>query len=54
MEHNIEYYFEKYLSDKGENGYSNVYNEVFSPRRNDFIRLLEQKEPKEKVGNQYK
>ena len=41
MEHNIEYYFEKYLSDKGENGYSNVYNEVFSPRRNHFIRLLE-------------
>ena len=37
----IEFYFEKYLSDKGENGYSNVYNEVFSPRRNDYVKLLE-------------
>ena len=41
MENNIEFYFEKYLSDKGENGYSNVYNEVFSPRRNDYVKLLE-------------
>jgi len=37
----IEFYFEKYLSDKGENGYSNVYNDVFSPRRNECINLLE-------------
>lgn len=37
----IEFYFEKYLSDKGENGYSNVYNEVFSSRRDECINLLE-------------
>jgi hypothetical protein len=37
----IEFYFEKYLSDKGENGYSNVYNDVFGPRRYDPIKLLE-------------
>jgi len=41
MENNIEFYFEKYLSDKGENGYSNVYNDVFSPRRDECINLLE-------------
>jgi hypothetical protein len=37
----IEFYFEKYLSDKGENGYSNVYNEVFSSRRDECVNLLE-------------
>jgi hypothetical protein len=37
----IEFYFEKYHSDKGENGYSDVYNDVFNPRRDDDILLLE-------------
>lgn len=37
----IEFYFEKYHSDKGANGYSNVYNDVFSPLRDECINLLE-------------
>ena len=37
----IEFYFEKYLSDKGINGYSDVYNEIFTPDRDKFITLLE-------------
>ena len=41
MENSINYYFEKYLSDKGENGYSDIYDEIFSSRRNDFVTLLE-------------
>jgi len=41
MENNIGFYFEKYLSDKGANGYNDVYDEVFSPRRYDFVNLLE-------------
>ena len=40
MEH-INDYFKFYLSDKSENGYGDVYNEVFSPRRNDYVKLLE-------------
>ncbi len=38
---NIEFYFNKYQSDKFVNGYSGVYNELFEPRRNDPIKLLE-------------
>lgn len=41
MENNISYYFEKHLSDKGANGYSDVYDEVFSPRRNNEVTVLE-------------
>lgn len=41
MENKISYYFEKYLSDKGANGYSDVYDEIFSSRRNTPVRLLE-------------
>jgi hypothetical protein len=37
----IEFYFEKYFSDKNVNGYSDVYNDVFSPWKNNNIRLLE-------------
>ena len=38
---NISYYFEKYLSDKSVNGYSEIYDEVFHSRRNENIKLLE-------------
>ena len=41
MEKDINYFFEKHLSDKAENGYGNVYNDYFTPRRNDEISLLE-------------
>jgi hypothetical protein len=41
MENDISYYFNKYLSDKAINGYSEVYNELFTPRRYDDIKLLE-------------
>lgn len=41
MEQDINYFFEKHLSDKSENGYGNVYNDYFTPRRNDQITLLE-------------
>jgi len=41
MEKDINYYFDKYLSDKSINGYGNVYNDYFSPRINDEITLLE-------------
>jgi SAM-dependent methyltransferase len=37
----IEYYFEKHLTDKGVNGYSNVYNELFAPKRYEKVNLLE-------------
>lgn len=37
----ISHYFEKYFSDKVVNGYGNVYNDIFSPRKDDFIMLLE-------------
>ena len=38
---NIEFYFNKYLSDKAVNGYAPVYDELLSPCRNDEITLLE-------------
>jgi len=41
MENDISYYFEKYQTDKRVNGYSNVYNDVFTPQRDRGINLLE-------------
>lgn len=41
MNDSIFNYFEKYQSDKGANDYSDVYDEIFAPRKNDNINLLE-------------
>ena len=41
MNESIKFLFEKHLSDKAVNGYSNVYEDLFSPRKNDPISLLE-------------
>jgi hypothetical protein len=40
-ENSISYYFEKYSSDKHENGYSEIYDEIFSLKKYDDINLLE-------------